>query len=241
MKPVKKSLSVARVAKLCGVSRGTVGYWLRAGKLHADRLGRNYAIPRDELLFFLKSTGQKIPDELMENGFAQPTFRVMLDCWQYWRASSDHERCQDCMVFENQVKVCFEARSCHVTRCARFCHDCRYYQELYFPRIQFIHQIGRAAAVFRDFCFWGGNEELAELCGLTAKELVGLGIEQVFHQDSLGIMIANAKRRILGDPTTPTHYDVFLKSSRGARLEVHIGVYPLKEPLGASLIVAQAV
>ena len=50
-----KSISVSEAAALCGVGRTTVGYWIRSKKLHAMRVGRNYSIPIDDLLFFLKS------------------------------------------------------------------------------------------------------------------------------------------------------------------------------------------
>ena len=45
------------------------------------------------------------------------------------------------------------------------CLSCRYYMETYFPRIQFVHQFGMPAAVFKDLYLWGGNSQCAELCG----------------------------------------------------------------------------
>ncbi len=233
-----RTLSVSRAAKLCGVSRSTVGYWLRSRKLNAQRLGRNYVIPVTELLVFLKSTGQKIPEKLAAENVAQPSFRMMVDCWQYWGNSLDPRECKGCLVLENHVKICFEARGCHATHCRQDCHDCGYYQEFYLPRIQFIHQIDQAAAVYRDFCFWGVNQRFAELCEIRMKDLVGMGIEKVFHHDSLEAFIANAKRKNFGDRMEPATSDVYLRNSRTDKLPVRIGDYPLNEPAGANLIIA---
>jgi excisionase family DNA binding protein len=60
----QKTLPVSQAAALCGVGRTTVGYWIRSKKLRANRVGRNYSIPVQDLLYFLKSSGQKIPSEL---------------------------------------------------------------------------------------------------------------------------------------------------------------------------------
>jgi excisionase family DNA binding protein len=241
MSSSKKSLSVSATARLCGVSRGTVGYWIRSRKLNAARLGRNYSIPAAELFSFLKSAGQKIPDDLTRMGVQEPCFRSVLDCWQFWRGIGEGQHCEGCIVLENQVDVCFTARGCKHTCCTRICHACRYYLEFYLPRIQFIHQVATPAAVYRDLCFWGGNASFAELCQLQGNELIGLGIERVFHADSLEALVANAKRRALGDPGVPKTYKAFLKNSRSGKLEVRIGDYPLSEPPGAGLLIAEAV
>jgi excisionase family DNA binding protein len=233
----KLTLSVFEAARLCGVSRGTVGYWLRSGKLSADRQGRRYVIPASELLFFLKSTGQKIPEELAAAGVAQPSFRMVVDCWEYWKNRSDLGQCGGCLVLENHLKVCFEARGCRGVHCRRVCRDCRYYNEFYLPRIQFIHQIDQAAAVYKDFCFWGVNERFAELCRTSMTDLVGMGIEKVFHPDSLEALIANCKRKDFGDRSGAAMHDVCLKNSRKDKVRVRIGDYRLNEPPGASLMI----
>ncbi len=234
------TLSVPKAAAICGVSRGTVGYWLRSGKLNAQRSGRNYAIPATELLFFLKSTGQKIPEELAAANVAQPKFRMIAECWQFWGESSDLRQCKNCLVLKNQVKVCFEARGCCAIHCGQVCHDCRYYQEIYFPRIEFVHQIDQPAAVYKDFCFWGVNERFAELCGIRRKDLVGMGIEKVFHSDSLEALIVNAKRKALGDRMAPAIYDVYFKSLGTDKVRAPIGDYRLNEPPGAGLIIVSS-
>ena len=59
-------ITVNQAASFCDVDRTTVGYWIRSGKLAANRIGKKYAIPVEELCFYLQSTGQNIPDALKE-------------------------------------------------------------------------------------------------------------------------------------------------------------------------------
>jgi len=44
----KKTLSVTQAAKLCGVGRTTVGYWIRSRKLRATRTGHDSQDNRDQ-------------------------------------------------------------------------------------------------------------------------------------------------------------------------------------------------
>ncbi len=67
-----KTLTVSQAAVICKVGRTTVGYWVRSKKVFAQRMGRNYAIPVEDLLHFLKSSGQPIPPELGNGGSIGP-------------------------------------------------------------------------------------------------------------------------------------------------------------------------
>ena len=90
---IKKTLSVTEAAKLCGVGRTNVGYWIRSKKLRVNRVGRNYSIPVDELLFFLKKTGKEIPPELAELDRKGLFFRSYQRCWQYHEGTEHGEQC----------------------------------------------------------------------------------------------------------------------------------------------------
>ena len=233
MKTKKKFLSVSQTAALCGVGRGTIGYWIRSKKLRANRVGRKYSIPVEDLLFFLKSTGQEIPTELIDGNLRSPCFRTAQNCWQHWRKRGFEETCEGCIVFKNQLNVCFIAKWQDSKKCVKVCDECQYYLETYLPKIQFIHQIDLAAAVYKDLYFWGGNEKFAQLCEVPEKDLVGMGIERVIHPDSMETVIYNAKKRALGDPKVPRVYDIFLKNKQNGKLKVRVGVYPLRKPSGA--------
>lgn len=235
----KNTLSVAQTANFCGVGRSTVGYWIRSKRLRANRTGRNYSIPREELLFFLKSTGRNIADDLSAGDFGSPYFRAVQNCWQYIKDSPHGLNCKDCTVFVNQLEVCFTAREACPLNSPRSCHECRYYKEIYLPRIQFVHQIDLPAAVYKGFEVWGGNKGWAELCEVEEKDLPGIGIERIVHPDSIEKVISIVKQRAFGNPSVPRTYSIFLRSSQNVRLKVQISAYPLSEPAGSFLVLAE--
>ena len=150
MSELPKTLSVARAAALCGVGRTTVGYWIRSKKLYARRLGRNYTIPVEDLLFFLQNSNQRVPSELYYENSSRPIFRSFQNCWQHWHGNAHARNCGDCIAFKNKLHACFTAKDSGLLRCSE-CNQCHYYLETFYPRIQFIHQISMAAAVFKDF------------------------------------------------------------------------------------------
>ena len=237
----KKTLSVAQVADICGVNRNTVGLWVRSGKLPALRVGKKYAIQFEELIFFFKSTGQKIPEALGGKNLKGPFFRSHQNCWQYFQGKSTNRNCENCTVLKNQLDVCFIGKASSAMACGGLCNACEFYQETYFARIQFIHQIDFPAAVCKNLYFWGGNYKWAELCEVKEEDLVGMGIEKICHPDSLERVISNNKKRSLGDYSAPQADQIFLKNSKFIKIEVHIDVFPLKEPSGAWLLLGEQV
>jgi len=235
----RKSLSVGQAAAMCGVGRSTIGYWIRSKKIRANRTGRNYSIPFEELLYFLKSTGRDIPDELAGRDIRGHCFRTILKCWQYWKDDPHGRHCEGCIVFLNDLEACFTAKKVGHVHCPGSCIECQYYTEIYFSRIQFVCQIDFPAAVYKGFEVWGGNTSWAELCGVQENDLPGMGIEQVVHPDSMQTVFSNIKKRAFGDPSTPRTYSIFLKNLQNGKLRVRISVYPLTEPAGAYLVLAE--
>ena len=239
MAPPKNSLSVTQTARLCGVGRTTVGYWIRSRKLRANRVGRNYAIPVEELLFYLKSTGQKIPSELARENLQGPLFRAIQNCWQYWAGTEHGRHCRDCIAFKNQLNLCFTVRHTGAYSCPEACESCAYFQETYLSRIQFVHQIDVPAAVFRDLYLWGGNAGFGALCGVSETDLIGMGIERVVHPDSLALVIGSVKNRTMGAGENARTCRIFLGVGESCRREVTVAVYPLGEPGGTFLVLVE--
>ncbi len=233
-----KTLSVSQAAQHCGVGRTTVGYWIRSKKLTAHRVGRNYAIPVEDLLFFLKTSGQKIPHELMRNNADGPIFRSFQPCWQYWDTARRKSACRDCLVLKNQVTACFTLKPHLEAECSN-CGNCPYYLETFFPRIQFVHQIHMPAAVYKDLYLWGANSLCADLCQMKPEELVGVGIEKIVHPRSLAAVIATARKRALGDLSQPTHCTLFINRAGKGEQRLCVSIHPLKEPQGAFLVLAE--
>lgn len=232
-------LSVAEAAALCGMSRGTIGYWVRKKGLNAIRSGRSYRIPGEDLLVFLKSTGQKIPQGFRGEELRGPFFKTLQKCSRYWQGSEHGNYCEGCTVLINQLEPCFVARNSSRLKCNIPCNDCQYYQEIFQPRISFVNQIDFPAAVYKNLYLWGGNRRWAELCNVSENDLVGMGIEQFIHGDSLEMVISNIKKRELGDPDVPRAYSIFLKKKQRERVKVCISVYLLKNPSGTHLVLAE--
>lgn len=241
MDRTNQALSVNTAAALCGIPRSTLGYWIRTNRLNAERVGKRFRIPVEDLLFFLKSNNRPIPSELADDSASSEIFKPIGNCWEYITDSDHLSRCKKCIAFRRRITACFTARESKERQCPVNCNECSYYLETYLPRIQFIHRIDFPAAIYKDLYFWGGNMKWARLCGLDVKELPGLGIETVVHPESLGEVIANIRKRTLGDQTVPVSYTVRFKNRRRKALKVDISAYPLLDPPSTRLVMAKPV
>ena len=240
MLTTQKSLSVAQAAALCSVGRTTVGYWIRSKKLRANRVGRNYSIPVQDLLYFLRSTGQKMPLELQAENLKGPIFKSFQHCWEYWQGRDPQRNCEACVAFKRRVEVCFTAKNINDSKCSNECDLCQYYAEIFLPSIHFVNQIDTPAAVIQELYFWCGNSKWARLCGVQKKELIGLGIEEIVHPSSLEIMISRAKRRSLGDFEIPEKFTLNLRNHQSGKVSVFVEGYPLAMPEGAFLLLVES-
>ena len=240
MLTTQETLSVAQAAAICSVGRTTVGYWIRSKKLRANRVGRNYSIPVQDLLYFLRSTGQKMPLELQAENLKGPIFKSFQHCWEYWQGRDPQRNCEACVAFKRHVEVCFTAKNIKGSKCFNECDLCQYYAEIFLPRIHFVNQINTPAAVIKELYFWCGNSKWAQLCGVQKKNLIGLGIEEIVHPSSLEIMISRAKRRSLGDFEIPEKFTLNLRNHQSGKVSVLVGGYPLAMPEGAFLLLVES-
>ena len=235
MAEARETLSVSKAARLCGVGRTTVGYWIRSKKLHANRVGRNYTIPVEDLLFFLQNHHQKIPVELLPENSCRPIFKSFQSCWQYWQGSEHGLKCRSCIAFKNQLQACFSVKDSGLSGCSD-CSTCRYYTETYLHRIQFVHQIKVAAAVFKDLYLWGGNAQCAEICNVQQKDLIGMGLDKIVHVASLPKVIETVRKLALGESDMRENCIIAVKYKHGQRKKIYITVYPLQEPAMSYLV-----
>ncbi len=238
MEEFHKTISVTQAAALCAVGRTTVGYWIRSKKLAARRRGKIYEIPIQNLLYFLKANGQKIPAQLEKEVLNAPVFRTYQNCWCYYQDHSHGLKCQQCIVFKNKLQVCFSARNDGKLNCLVDCESCSYYLEAFYPRLQFIHQFNIPAAIVKDLYFWAGNPAMANLCEVHAKNLVGMGIEKIIHPRSLEQVISCVKRNALGDQEIQSECRIYIKNHQAGGLKIRCSVFLLNEPQGAFLIMA---
>jgi excisionase family DNA binding protein len=233
-----KLLSVSQAAALCRVGRTTVGYWVRSRKLFARRSGRNYRIPFEDLAHFLKSTGQPVPMELVCGEGSGPVYKSFRSCWTYWQGSGKGHRCEGCLVFRRRVADCFSARDKGRSGCPTACCQCRYYQEMFVDRFQFIHQIGSPAAVFRGLSLWGGNSLWSELCGVSEESLIGRGLETVIHPSCLADVISYLKQVALKEKAGLIPGPIFMTTPRREQRPASGWIFPLRQPEGTHLILA---
>ena len=116
------------------------------------------------------------------------------------------------------------------------CSTCRYYQEFYLHRIQFVHQIDVPAAVFKDLYLWGGNCLCADLCGVAQKDLIGMGLEKIVYSGSLPKVIEAIRKMALGRPGVKEDCNIFINNRPHGSREVLISIYALQEPAMTYLV-----
>ena len=234
-------LSVLEIAEICGVARSTVSYWISKKSLRAHRSGRKHLVSIDDLVPFLTSERQSAPQALLEQvGVVYPQpFRAFKRCWDYWVNDFHGDRCQRCTVFKLQIKECFTAVHNPNRQCPISCHECQYFSEYYGLPVAFIYQIGKPAAVYKDLNIWTGNRAWAEVCDMEVEQLIGMGIEEFVHPESLNTFISYSKGRVQGDPTVPERYRGTFRSGNGGKIDVYLTITPLVKPSGACLAMAE--
>ena len=111
------------------------------------------------------------------------------------------------------------------------CSDCRYYLDIYYPRIQFIEQIDKPAIIVKDLYLWGANRKTSELWDLHPRDAVGIGSERLVHQESLEKVIRNHKRRVLDPYGVAGHYSIHINGKNNTRIKCHVSITPLNQPM----------
>ncbi len=240
MTPKFESLSVQQVATLCGVNRNTVGYWCRSGKIHSRRVGKKYVIPAEDLRLFLESAGRPVPEELYRENPMARAFKTVSACWEYYEGTHHGRECKKCGILHNRLIYCFIGRRLDNFNCPQNCYKCEYFAKTYLPRIQIVHQIVTPAFVYKEFYFLGANSSGARLCGFDAGEILGMGVEELVHRDSLESLL-HEFRTIGLKPLEPSGpFTIYLKSRNQEKVGVKALLYPLHEPENAWLVLANS-
>lgn len=236
-------LDVIETARICGVARSTVSYWISKKGLPAKKSGKKHLVAQDNLILFLKDHGYGVPEVLKKNkGMPfHSSLRAYKKCWEYWAQKSHGVTCRECNVFRYQLDECFIARLNSQRACPVDCHACQYYGEYYAPQVDFIYQIEKPSAVYKDLFLWAGNHSWAELFGISRECLIGIGIEEFIHPESLKMILNYDKRRKQGDTTVPDRYQAFFLESNGKKIKVNVLVSPLKRPSGTWLALIERI
>jgi PAS domain S-box-containing protein len=242
MFPDTQMLSVLNISEICDVARSTASYWFTSKCLPAKRSGNKFLVSTQDLITFLESIGRPIPPRLMEGlngGFSQP-FKLYLHCWEYWQRDKHGENCFSCEVQRYQINECFTMKS-NRAKCPVECSGCQYFFEHYTRYISFIHQMPMPAAVIKDMYIWSGNNAWAELCGIAIDKLIGMGIEELIHPESIKVIINFSKKLKSGETKGFLKSEVCLENRNGKKITVNLSMASLKEPKGAYFAIADQV
>jgi len=235
-------LSVIDIAEICGMARSTISYWIAEKALPAHRSGKKHIVSVEDLVIFLQSDGRQVPKILLENigGIYSQPFRPFQKCWEYWLNHSHEKNCLKCRVHKYQLSECFTAQGNQRLPCSVKCRECQYYYEYYGARVAFIHQMHIPAAIYKDLYLWSGNKAWADLCKVDQEQLIGAGVEEFIHPDSLKDVVNYNKRILQGDTSNVFYrHQVFFEGKNGSKIRTYLSISPLKRPSGTLLAIAE--
>ena len=234
-------LSVINIADVCGVARSTASYWITEKGLPAQRNGNKFMVRIDDLVLFLESLGRPIPQILVENmgGVFIHPFKQYQNCWDYWCKDPHRQRCKKCDVYNYKINECFTYKKYGSSRCASECSQCQYFYEHYMQYTSFIHQIPMPSAILKDLYIWSGNKPWADICEVEINQLIGIGIEEVIHPESIRTIINYNKRIQQGYNTEIFKSAIYFETANGKKIRANLSITPLKQPIGACLAVGE--
>ena len=227
-------LSVLNISEICDVARSTASYWITRKGLPAQRSGNKFWVSMEDLILFLESIGRPIPQVLVEGlgGVYSHPFKPHQTCWNYWQKGPQGDNCKNCEVYKYQISECFTFIN-QREKCSLNCSSCQYYYEHYTQYTSFIHQMSMPAAVLKDMYIWSGNQAWANISGVDIESLIGMGIEEIIHPESIKIIINFNKKIQRGDNTGFLRSDVFLESKDNKKIRINLAMASLKQPDGA--------
>ena len=239
MHPEIQMLSVLNISEICDVARSTASYWITQKGLPAHRSGNKFWVSIKDLIIFLESIGRPVPQVLVEglgNVFSHP-FKTYQNCWEYWQKDQHGENCANCEVYKFQIHDCFTLRNSG-KKCSNHCSSCQYFYEHYTQYTSFIHQLSMPAAILKDMYIWSGNKAWAELCGFDIDRLIGIGIEEVIHPESIKIIINFNKNIKRSENNGFLKSAVYFENQDGDKINVSLTMASLKQPKWAYFAIA---
>ena len=156
-----KFLSTGQAAKRCGVTRETVGKWIRAGKVASRKTaGGHYRISEESLRPFLPQAQDSTSSE----------DSTQLDyCWNFFkREGRPSPSCRSCIVYRSKARRCFELSRLPAelgfsgVHCDGGCQGCLYFQTQWARSI-------RVLAITDDAAFQSSLQEDAEACQIQMR------------------------------------------------------------------------
>ena len=232
-------LSVLNISEICDVARSTVSYWITEKGLSAQRSGNKFMVAMEDLVIFLETIGRPVPESLMNSigGVFSHPFKPFVTCWEYWKKENNSKDCENCFIFKCGITECFTVENTR-RECMTDCSKCQYYYEHYTRYTAFIHQMSMPAAVFRDMYIWTGNRAWAELCGVDIDSLIGLGIEEIVHSESIRNIINLNKKMKQQEHPEFFKSTIYFENKQGKKISARVTMAPMTKPEGACFAIA---
>lgn len=235
-------LSILNISEICDVARSTVSYWIAQKGLTAHRSGNKFMVAVEDLILFLESIGRDVPESLVDytGGVFSHPFKPFLNCWEYWKKDGHSGKCENCLVYKYHISECFTVKNAR-HECTTDCSRCQYYYDHFTRYTAFIHQMSMPAAVFRDMYILAGNKAWAELCGVDIEYLIGLGIEEIVHPESIRNIINFNKRIKQEENTEFLKSIIYFENQQGQKISARLTITLLTKPEGACFAIAEEV
>ena len=110
----------------------------------------------------------------------------------------------------------------------------------YWPSVQMVNFFEYPAGICKDFYLLGANRQFAQMCGLAEEQLVGLGMENIVHHDSIGELIGFLRAKALGDATSDARM-FYLSNPNKDKIKAKLFVFPLKQITGSLVLLAEPI
>ena len=107
--------------------------------------------------------------------------------------------------------------------------------------IYFIHQMPMPVAIFKDLYLWSGNKAWARLCGVDIDRLIGIGVEEIIHPESIRIIINFNKKIQRGNNNGFLKSPIYFENKNGRKIKANLSITSLKQPEGTCFAIAENV
>jgi excisionase family DNA binding protein len=229
---MKKFFSTTELAKICQVSRFTTSKWVREGKIRGASPGRNYKIPADEIIRFLKASNLPIPEELKTGyrGYNRP----QKYCWEYHSEQKDVSlhQCSTCIIKEAEILNCFIMRVDDYQdniRCPIECSKCSYFLEKFANHFAIVKAFDEPAIICSNGAILAANQGFAMVTGLSNEaNVIGQDLS-VFLSDACRTRFLAYRDKVRdNDPSRPEHVKVSIGDAKGNQKDVCLSCKRLK-------------
>ena len=229
---MKKFFSTTELAKICQVSRFTTSKWVREGKIRGASPGRNYKIPINEIIRFLKESNFPIPEELKTGDKNYDHHQKY--CWEYHSEQNDISlhQCSACIIKEAEILNCFIMRVDDYQdniKCPIECSKCSYFLEKFANHFAIVKAFDEPAIICSNGAILAVNQGFSMITGLSNEaNVIGQDLSDFLSDASRMHFLVYRDRVKNNDPARPEHVKVAIGDAKGNQHNVHLSCKRLK-------------